>query len=71
MRKITRCLLGLLLLCLLAGAVGCTVQGTELLSPKERLYVATTTSLYDTGLWGYRNFTLIDVEPNDLAKYMT
>jgi tungstate transport system substrate-binding protein len=27
--------------------------GTTLLKPKERLKVATTTSLYDTGLWSY------------------
>lgn len=38
---------------LLAGMIGCSPRGAELLSPKERLRVATTTSLYDTGLWGY------------------
>lgn len=34
-----------ILLALLVSSVGCT--------PKEKLRVATTTSLYDTGLWGY------------------
>ena len=59
MRKINRYLWGIIvLLGLLAGAVGCTAQGTEAqatepLPPQERLRVATTTSLYDTGLWGY------------------
>lgn len=38
---------------LLVGTVGCATQGGEPLPPKERLKVATTTSLYDTGLWGY------------------
>jgi len=41
----------------LAGllAAGCTAQaqGTAPILPKERMQVATTTSLYDTGLWGY------------------
>ncbi len=53
-RKITHYVLGaLVVLSLLVGIAGCTVQGAELLPPKERLRVATTTSLYDTGLWGY------------------
>jgi len=43
----------LLLISLLAGAVGCTTQGAEALPPQQRLRVATTTSLYDTGLWGH------------------
>lgn len=38
---------------LLASAVGCGDGGMSALSPKQRLGVATTTSLYDTGLWGY------------------
>jgi len=38
---------------LVAGAIGCTAQATAPLPPRERLHVATTTSLYDTGLWGY------------------
>ena len=33
--------------------VGCTSSETSPLPPKQRLRVATTTSLYDTGLWGY------------------
>ena len=45
-RKFTLCLSGIfILLSLLAGTIGCTTQ--------QRLRVATTTSLYDTGLWGY------------------
>ena len=38
---------------LLLGATGCAAQGVEPVSPQSRLRVATTTSLYDTGLWGY------------------
>jgi len=38
---------------LLVGTLGCTAQGVEPVSPQLRLRVATTTSLYDTGLWGY------------------
>ena len=54
MRKVTYCLLGILaLLSLLTSAIGCTAQGAEPLPPQQRLRVATTTSLYDTGLWGY------------------
>ena len=37
----------------LVAAVGCASHGAEPLPPKERMRVATTTSLYDTGLWGY------------------
>ena len=43
----------LVLASLLLGIVGCSARGSELLPKKERLRVATTTSLYDTGLWGY------------------
>ena len=46
-------LVGLILVSLLISIPGCTSQGTKALSPQERLRVATTTSLYDTGLWGY------------------
>ena len=36
------------------GAIGCTRPSeASPLPPKQRLRVATTTSLYDTGLWGY------------------
>ena len=37
----------------LLPAMGCGSDGGGLLSPKGRFRVATTTSLYDTGLWGY------------------
>lgn len=54
-RKVTyRYLLGILILSsVLASAIGCSVQGAAPLSPQQRLRVATTTSLYDTGLWDY------------------
>ena len=55
MKKVTYCLLGILmLLSLMFGTIGCTTS-TEAspLPPQQRLRVATTTSLYDTGLWGY------------------
>jgi len=38
---------------LIVGVVGCGDSTTSPLPPQERLRVATTTSLYDTGLWGY------------------
>ena len=59
MRKINRYWLGIfVLLGVLAVSMGCTARGTGAqatapLPPQERLRVATTTSLYDTGLWGY------------------
>ncbi|MFC1943928.1 substrate-binding domain-containing protein [Chloroflexota bacterium] len=50
----------LVILCVIAllGVMACAscggdVSGSDLLQSKERLRVATTTSLYDTGLWGY------------------
>ena len=53
-RKTVFNLLGVLvLLSLVFSVVGCSAQGADLLPAKERLQVATTTSLYDTGLWGY------------------
>ena len=53
-KKITFLLLSILVLLSLPGSlIACTAQGAELLPPQERLRVATTTSLYDTGLWGY------------------
>lgn len=54
LKKITYCLLGIfILLCLLVGNIGCTSSIASPLPPQQRLRVATTTSLYDTGLWGY------------------
>ncbi len=44
----------LLALSLTINVIGCTaLQGSKPLPPKERLKAATTTSLYDTGLWSY------------------
>ena len=51
--KIFLTIVGLLLISLLASIVGCVAAGSEPLPPQPRLKVATTTSLYDTGLWGY------------------
>ena len=42
---------GLLVMSLLV--MGCPAPPVEALPPAERLRVATTTSLYDTGLWGH------------------
>ena len=46
-------LAGLVLLSVLAGVTACAAQGAAALPPQERLRVATTTSLYDSGLWEY------------------
>lgn len=43
---------GFIILILLA-TTGCSPTAASPLPPKPRLRVATTTSLYDTGLWGY------------------
>lgn len=43
----------LILVSVLAATIGCAARGAELLPQKERLRVATTTSLYDTGIWEY------------------
>jgi len=54
MKRAFFCLIGIfVLLSLTITAIGCTAQGSAPILPKERLRVATTTSLYDTGLWGY------------------
>ena len=59
MKRIVCCLLGIITFFgLLAGTIGCTQATTEEataspLSPQIRLRLATTTSLYDTGLWEY------------------
>lgn len=53
-KKVTSYLFyGLVVSSLLTGLIGCTARGEEPLPPRERFRVATTTSLYDTGLWGY------------------
>ena len=44
-------LAGLVLLSVLASITSCAAQGAAALPPQERLRVATTTSLYDSGLW--------------------
>jgi tungstate transport system substrate-binding protein len=46
-------LAGLLVVGLLLSIAGCAAPGSAPLPPQPRLRVATTTSLYDTGLWGY------------------
>ena len=38
---------------LVIGMAGCGASTATPLPPQERLRIATTTSLYDTGLWGY------------------
>ena len=43
----------LLAVVLLTGITGCTTTASDPLKPQQRLKIATTTSLYDTGLWGY------------------
>ena len=43
----------IILVGLIGGMVGCRTSTATPLPPQERLKVATTTSLYDTGLWGY------------------
>ncbi|MBI2860257.1 MAG: substrate-binding domain-containing protein [Chloroflexi bacterium] len=53
-RKGRTLLAGILLIIVLASTVltGCGAE-TPVLEPKARLKLATTTSLYDTGLWGH------------------
>lgn len=53
MKKIFLYLVILVLISLLIGSFGCAAPGAEAMPPQPRLRVATTTSLYDTGLWGY------------------
>ena len=38
---------------MVSGLVGCAASASQPLPPQSRFRVATTTSLYDTGLWGY------------------
>ncbi len=52
--RLTVSLLGLVMVAgMIATVTGCNPSGAPLTPPQERLRVATTTSLYDTGLWGY------------------
>jgi tungstate transport system substrate-binding protein len=55
MRKVICCLLSTIaLLALLVSFVGCVGKSSyPLAAPKARFRIATTTSLYDTGLWAY------------------
>lgn len=46
-------IVGALVLSVLGGVVACRSKAALPLSAKARFRVATTTSLYDTGLWGY------------------
>ncbi len=63
MRKLlTVFALAVVIASLLGTLVGCGEGGVSALQAKNRLRVATTTSLYDTGLWGY-------LEPKFEDKY--
>lgn len=54
MKRIIFLTLGALIILSMSFSIfGCAAPGTGLLSSAPRLRVATTTSLYDTGLWGY------------------
>jgi len=55
-------LLTLVTLIILAIMVTSCAAGASVLPPQERMKMATTTSLYDTGLWGY-------LEPKFEQKY--
>jgi len=52
-KAITSLLVVALLVSLITGVVGCGTGIASPLPPQQRLRVATTTSLYDTGLWEY------------------
>ena len=43
----------IMLIGLIGGMIGCRTSAATSLPPQERLRVATTTSLYDSGLWSY------------------
>lgn len=62
MKMVCLLLLGALTLALTGMAGGCRSAEVVPLSAKNRFRVATTTSLYDTGLWGY-------LEPRFEEKY--
>ena len=53
--RVVSSLVAIILASLITGTTGCPAPVAEapLLPPVERLRVATTTSLYDTGLWSY------------------
>jgi len=51
--KIFLAIVGLLLISLLVSFAGCFGKAYPLATPKTRFKIATTTSLYDTGLWAY------------------
>jgi len=52
--KIVNILIALLIMASsVIGIVGCSPSASSALPSQQRLRVATTTSLYDTGLWGY------------------
>jgi len=52
--KVTSSLMAAIMLVgLIGGMMGCAASAGAPLPPQPRLRVATTTSLYDTGLWGY------------------
>jgi len=51
-RKAIAVFAAILAIILIGGVVGCRAL-TASLPPQKKLRVATTTSLYDTGLWGY------------------
>jgi len=56
LKRIVCIILALVVFLSLVGMIGCagtTASGDDPLKPQQRLRVATTTSLYDTGLWGY------------------
>ncbi len=52
-KVITSLVAMLIVIGLVGGLVGCAASASAPLPPQPRLRVATTTSLYDTGLWGY------------------
>jgi tungstate transport system substrate-binding protein len=51
--KATALLVALVIFSLVVGIAGCATSAGAPLPPQLRLRVATTTSLYDTGLWSY------------------
>ena len=52
-KAISYLIAGIMLVSLIIGMAGCTASTASPLPAQQRLRVATTTSLYDTGLWGY------------------